>query len=83
MLRMRQAELPDVSALAQLAPIRRVFRIGVIEVGDGYVRLYNRTSDRTVTLTPEQEARWRDWIANCDAAGVRMHRNERLEVPLA
>lgn len=42
--------------------LRRVFRIGVILVGEGFVRLYNRTSDRTVTLTPEQEARWRAWM---------------------
>lgn len=41
---------------------QRVFRIGVVQVGPGFVRLFNRTSDRTVTLTPEQEQRWRRWL---------------------
>ena len=39
--------------------LRRVFRLGCVEVGLGYVRLVNKTNDTTVTLTPEQEQRWR------------------------
>lgn len=63
-------------------PICRVFRIGVIEVGPGYVRLYNRTTDRTVSLNPEQETRWRDWLVR-HPAGVRLRRDDRLALPMA
>jgi len=38
---------------------RRVYRLGCVEVGPGYVRLVNKTNDTTVILTPEQEQRWR------------------------
>lgn len=40
----------------------RVFRLGRIEVGPGYVRLDNRTNHSFVTLDAEQEARWRAWL---------------------
>ena len=39
--------------------LRRVYRLGCVEVGPGYVRLINKTNDTTVILTPEQEQRWR------------------------
>lgn len=49
---------------------RAVFRLGVHEVGPGYFRLRNLTIDAltgkpydtTITLTPEQEIRWREYI---------------------
>ena len=39
--------------------VRRVYRLGCVEVGPGYVRLVNKTNDTTISLTPEQEQRWR------------------------
>lgn len=50
--------------------IRRVFRIGVIELRratpsmKATVRLFNRTTDRTVELSTEEETRWRAWLVS-------------------
>jgi len=42
---------------------RVVFLLGVIEVGPGYVRYFNRTaSGGPYALTPEQEQHWRWWL---------------------
>lgn len=42
--------------------LRAVFRLGVIEVGPGFMRYYNRTATGEVSLDAEQEARWRKWM---------------------
>jgi hypothetical protein len=53
---------------------RLVFRLGVIEVGPGYVSYRNRTASGKVQLAPEQEARWHAFL---DA-----EENKRKKVPL-
>jgi len=47
-----------------------LFRLGLFTLGDGYVRIQNRTRDeltgrpydKTLKLTPDQERRWRLWL---------------------
>ena len=42
--------------------VSRVFRLGKITIGDGFLAYENRTASGRVQLTPEQEQRWRDWM---------------------
>lgn len=44
--------------------IRRVFRLGVIELGEDYVAYWNRSSSGRIALSPEQVNRWREWFEN-------------------
>lgn len=55
--------------------LRAVFRLGVVEVGPGYVRYYNATAKATITLNQSEEARWRDWMEHQSYAPV-----ERLPI---
>jgi hypothetical protein len=43
--------------------VRKLFRLGWIEVGPGYVRYWNRTAGGMVRLNVAQERRWRAWMA--------------------
>jgi len=43
------------------AVVSRVFRLGKMTLGPGYIAYENRTASGRVTLTPEQEKKWREW----------------------
>lgn len=56
--RVIHARCPDMSGV-----LRRTYRLGVIEVGPGYVRYWNRTAaGGPYALNAEQEARWREYL---------------------
>ena len=43
--------------------LRRVFRLGGIEVGEDWVRYFNRTAKGgPYRLTPAQAEKWRAWM---------------------
>jgi hypothetical protein len=58
-----RAAAPDV--------IWAVFRLGVVQVGPGYVAYHNRAASGRITLSPGQETRWRAWFARQHYAPVR------------
>lgn len=54
---------PPALTRAQLAAWSHVFRIGVITIAPGEFRLANSFYRRRFPLTPEHEARYREWFA--------------------
>ena len=56
--------------LPMLTILRGVFRLGVIEVGQGFMRYTNRTASGNISLNTEQEARWRKWMLSQKYAGI-------------
>lgn len=59
---------------------RGVFPIGVIELRLDSVRLYNRTSDRTISgLTSVQVERWRQFLTDWTSVLERQKHKQRGE----